>query len=89
MNQFTPGLQVALTRDLGPQFPADLAGFVEMTSATPPLICICFLCPQAGGYRTQRILFTGPGLDALEARDTWPQEAIDRLLQELNEGDRR
>lgn len=89
MNSFTPGLQVALTRDLGPQFPAGLAGFVEMTSANPPLVCICFLCPQEGGCRTQRLLFAGPGSDALEARDTWPQAAVDRLLQELREGDKR
>ena len=40
-----------------------------------------------GSYYTQRLLFTGRTVDALETRDTWPQEAIDRLLQELNETD--
>ena len=89
MNHFTPGVQVALTCDLGPQFPAGLPGFVEMTSANPPLICVCFLWPQDGGYRTQRILFTSSGIDALEARATWPQAAVDRLLQALSESDRR
>ena len=88
MDQFKPGVQVVLTRDLNDQFPAGLPGFIEMTSANPPVVCVCFLSAEGdGSYYTQRILFTGRTVDALETRDTWPQEAIDRLLQELNETD--
>jgi hypothetical protein len=86
MHQFKPGVQVVLTRDLNARFPAGLPGFIEMTSANPPIVCVCFLCTEGDdSYRTKRLLFAGRTSDALETRDTWPQEAIDRLLQELNE----
>ena len=86
MDQIKPGVQVVLIRDLNDQFPAGLPGFIEMTSANPPIVCVCFLCQEGdGNYRTQRLLFIGRASDALETRDTWPQAAIDRLLQELNE----
>ncbi len=88
MGQFKPGVQVVLTRDLNDQFPAGLPGFIEMTSASPPILCACFLCAEGdGSYHTKRLLFIGRTVDALEPSDTWPQEAIDRLLQELNETD--
>lgn len=88
MNHFTPGLQVALTRDLGPQFPAGLAGFVEMTSTNPPFVCVMFLSAEGDGcYHTKRLLFAGRTVDALETRDTWSQGAVDQLLQALNETD--
>ena len=88
MDQFKPGVQVVLTRDLSAQFPANLPGFIEMTSANPPIVCVCFLNAEGdGSYYTQRLLFTGRTVDALETRDTWPQEAIDRLLLMLRETD--
>ena len=88
MDQFKPGVQVVLTRDLHAQFPAGLPGFIEMTSANPPIVCVCFLCAEDDGcYHTQRLLFAGRTSDTLEVRDTWPQAAIDRLLLELRETD--
>lgn len=88
MHQFKPGVQVVLTRDLNAQFPAGLPGFIEMTSANPPIVCVCFLSAEGdGSYHTQRLLFTGRTSDALETRDTWPQEPIDRLLLELRKSD--
>ena len=88
MDQFKPGVQVVLTRDLKDQFPAGLPGFIEMTSANPPIVCVCFLSSEGdGSCHTKRLLFAGRTSDALETRDTWPQEAIARLLQELNETD--
>ena len=88
MYQFKPGVQVVLTRDLNDQFPAGLPGFIEMTSANPPIVCVCFLCAEGdGSYYTQRLLFTDRTRDALEPRNTWPQEAIDRLLLVLRETD--
>ena len=88
MYQFKPGVQVVLTRDLNAQFPTGLPGFIEMTSANPPIVCVCFLSAEGdGSYYTQRLLFTGRTVDALEPCDTWPQAAIDRLLLELREAD--
>ena len=88
MYQFKPGVQVVLTRDLNAQFPTGLPGFIEMPSANPPIVCVCFLCEEgADSYRTKRLLFTGRTSDTLETRDTWPQEAIDRLLMVLRETD--
>ncbi|MBX7252233.1 MAG: hypothetical protein K1X50_09635 [Candidatus Promineofilum sp.] len=88
MNQFKPGVQVVLTRDLNDQFPAGLPGFIEMTSTNPPIVCVCFLSAESDGYyHTKRLLFAGRTVDALETRDTWSQGAVDQLLQALNETD--
>ena len=88
MYQFKPGVQVVLTRDLNDQFSTGLPGFIEMTSANPPIVCVCFLCAEGdGSYHTKRLLFTGRTRDALDPCDTWPQEAIDRLLLTLRETD--
>ena len=45
------------------------------------------MCIRDSSYRTKRLLFTGRTSDTLETRDTWPQEAIDRLLMVLRETD--
>jgi hypothetical protein len=88
MDQFKPGVQVVLTCKLNSQFPAGLAGFVAMTAANPPIVCVCFLDQEGDGrYHTKRLLFADRTSDVLDLRDTWPQEAVDRLLQELYETD--
>ena len=66
---------MVLTRDLNDQFPAGLPGFIEMTSAIPPIVCVCFLSAEGdGSYHTQRLLFTGRTSDALEKRREMMQE---------------